>query len=348
MIVLIRKKSMSKDIFILAKETQGKSNPIVAALLYTYCSAAAHWYVRNRPVEDVFDLMWLALEDYNTGKTLVECLTGYGLSTVIPVVKEYVDKVKAFRRHHTNSMPAPETTLLFKSGKRADSTFGIQNELENLGGSWNNLLEYARIWAYMMRDWKTGMKLPMGENTSREFKKFIVSFSAPGVYAKLRVHFPVWGWEVTVGRVKSVYLGLLVSNLRQDALRFALVSNSDLVGDKPWPDGRRPYLFALDQVTGEVEYMSPIVEHEDVLRTVMPMYRAARIGPNLPLPAMQGNDKCLSCGYRRMCFGDKGNTIHPASLNQLLHENKRERLYLTGTVETDQDEFEGTVNVETD
>jgi len=49
-----------------------------------------------------------------------------------------------------------------------------------------------------------------------------------------------------------------------------------------------------------------------------------------------------------MCFGDKGNTIHPASLNQLLHENKRERLYLTGTVETDQDEFEGTVNAETD
>ncbi len=335
---------MSKDLFILARETQGKSNPIVTALLYTYCPAAAHWYVRNAPVEDVFDLMWQALEDYATGKTLVECLTEYGLSTVIPVVIEYVDKVKAFRRHHTNGMPAPETTMLFKSGKRADSTYGIQNELENLGGSWNNLLEYTRIWAFVMRDWKTGMKLPMGENTTREFKKFTVSFSAPGVYARLRVHFPVWGWDVTVGRVKSVYLGLLVSSRRQDALRFALVNNSDLVGDKPWPDGKRPFVYALDQVTGEADYMNPTIDLECVLDTAMPMYRAARIGPNLPLAALRDHHRCLSCGYRKMCFGDKSNTMHAASLNQLLHENKRERLYLTGIVEADQGEIEEITN----
>lgn len=47
---------MSKDIFILAKENQGKSNPIVTALLYIYCPAAAHWYLRNSPVQDVFDI----------------------------------------------------------------------------------------------------------------------------------------------------------------------------------------------------------------------------------------------------------------------------------------------------
>ncbi len=339
---------MSKDLFILAKETQGRSNPIVTALLYAYCPAAAHWYLRNRPIEDVFDLTWKALEDYSTGRTLVEWLTEYGLSTVIPVIKDYVDKVELFRRRQTYSVPAPETTILFKSGKRADSTFGIQNELEKLGGSWNNLLEYARIWAFVMRDWKTSTKLPSGENVTREFKKFTVSLSARGVYSKLRVHFPVWGWEVTVGRVTSVYLGLLVSERKQDALRFALVHNSDLAGDKPWPDGQRPYLYALDRVSGETEYMNLAVDHEYALNMVMPMYRAARVGPNLPLAALRDRDNCLSCGYRKICFGEKSNNLLVASLNQLLHESKREREFLTGFVGTDQGEFEDIANEETD
>ncbi len=49
---------MSKDIFILAKETRGRSNPIVTALLYEYCSLAGYWYVRNIPVEDILDITW--------------------------------------------------------------------------------------------------------------------------------------------------------------------------------------------------------------------------------------------------------------------------------------------------
>jgi hypothetical protein len=152
---------------------------------------------------------------------------------------------------------------------------------------------------------------------------------------------------VTVGRVKSVYLGLLVSNRTQDALRFALVNNSDLVGDKPWPDGKRPYLYALDQVTGEAEYMNPAVDQECALDTVMPMYRAARIGPNLPLAALRDHHRCLSCGYRKMCCGEKGNKVLMTSMNQLLHEDKLERLYLTGSVGTDQGETAETTNEET-
>ena len=338
---------MSKDLFILAKETQGRSNPIVTALLYSYCPSAAHWYVRNSPVDDVFDLVWKALEDYATGRTLVECLTEYGLSTVIPDVKHFVEQVELFRRRQTYSVPAPETTMLFKSGKRADSIFSLQSQLENLGGSWNNVLEYARIWAYVIRDWKTSMKLRSEENARREFKKFTVSLSAPGVHSRLSVHFPVWGWEVTVGRVKSVYLGLLVSGRKQDALRFALVHNSDLVGDKPWPGGQRPYLYALDRVSGETEYMNLVVDHEYALNMVMPMYRAARIGPNLPLAALQDRGNCLSCGYRKICCGEKGNTLLVASLNQLLHESKRERQFLTGFVGAGQGEFEEVGNDET-
>ena len=337
---------MSHDLFSLAKETQGRSNPIVTALLYSYCPAAAHWYVRNSPVEVVFDLVWKALEDYATGKTLAECLTEYGLSTVIPEIKHFIEQVELFRRRQTHSMSAPETTMLFKSGKRADSTFGLQSQMEQLGGSWNNVLEYARIWAYVMRDWKASMKLRSGDSVRREFKKFTVSLSAPGVHSRLRVHLPVWGWEVTVGKVKSVYLGLLVSRGKQDALRFALVHNSDLVGDKPWPGGQRPYLYALDRVSGETEYMNLAMDLEYALKMVMPIYRAARIGPNFPMAALHDRDHCLACGYRKICFGEKNNSLLVASLNQLLHESKREREFLTGFVGADQTEFEEVANEE--
>lgn len=338
---------MSKDLFIVAKEMHGRSNPIVTALLYAYCPAAAHWYVRNGPVEEVFDIVWKALEDYATGKTLADCLTEYGLASVIPDIKHYVEQVELFRRRQTHSVPAPETTMLFKSGKRADSTFGLQSQLENLGGSWNNVLEYVRVWAYVMRDWKSSMKLRLGENVTREFKQFTVSLSAPGVHSRLRVHFPVWGWEVVVGRVKSVYLGLLVSERRQDALRFALVNNCDLAGDKGWPDDQRPYVYALDRLTGETEYMNLAVDHEYALRMVMPMYRAARIGPNLPLAALHHRAHCLGCGYRKICFGEKSNQLLVASLNQLLHESKREREFLTGFVGTTQTDIEDRSNAET-
>lgn len=324
---------MSKDIFILANEARGRSNPIVAALLYDYCSLAAHWYVRNAPVEEVFDVTWQALEDYVTGRTMADCLKEYGLDSIIPSARAYIDKVTTFRRHHTHEMPAPETTPFFKIGKRTDSTFGIQNELQNLGGSWNNFLEYVRVWAFMVQDWKASMKLPMGENTTRTFKKFTVSLSAPGVHSRLRIHFPVWGWDVTVGKVRSVHLGLLVSNLMQDAVRFYLVNNSDLVGEKPWPDDKRPFLYALDQGTGEADYMNPRVTEKHALGSVMPMYRLARIGPNVSPAAFREYHRCLSCGYRKMCYGERGNTIPEATAVRLLQEDKRERLHLTGSVE---------------
>ena len=323
---------MSKEIFIVAKETQGRSNPIVAALLYEYCSLAAHWYVRNVPVEDVFDITWLALEDYTSGMTMADCLRGYGLDSIIPSARQYIDKVATWRRHHTHEMPAPETSAFFKIGKRSDSTFGIQTELQNLGGSWNNFLEYVRVWAFLMRDWRTGMKVPVGENTTRTFKKFIVSLAAPGVHSRLRLHLPVWGWESTLGRVRSIYLGLLVSNGMQDAIRFYLVNNSDLVGDSPWPDGKRPFVYALDRVTGGAEYMNAKATEKHALGSVMPMYRQARMGPNLLPAAFREHQKCLACGYRKMCFGAKDNVIPEAISVRLLQEDKRERLHLTGSI----------------
>jgi len=317
----------------------GKSNPIVAALLYSFCPAAAHWYVRNVQPEVVFDVVWQALEDYATGKSMVECLEGYGLATLIPDVKRYIEQVTLFRSRHTSVGTAPELTILFKGDRSGQSVYGLQNQLNNLGGSWKSVLSYVRVWAFLMRDWKTQMKIPPGDQVMRGFKKFIVSLSAPGDYSSSKVHFPVWGWDVTIGKVRSIYLGLLVSGQRQDALRVALVYNSDLVDDKGWP-GQRPYVYSLDRDIGTADHINLSIDQSDVLSMVVKMYEAARVGPNFPLAVLRDRDACLSCGYKKACYGEKGTTVLPAAVDQLIRENKRERSFLTSYRRDSQQSFE--------
>ena len=320
---------MYRDLFEVARATKGKPSPIVAALLYAFCPAAAHWYVRNVQPEAVFDVVWQALEDYASGRSMVECLEGYGLTALIPDVKKYIEQVTLLRSRHSAVGTAPELTILFKGERSGQSVFGLQNQLNNLGGSWKSVLLYVRVWAFLMRDWKTAMKLPPGNKVIRDFKKFVLSLSVPGLHSNSRIHFPVWGWDVTVGKVRSIYLGLLVSAEKQDALRFALVYNSDLVDDKGWP-GQRPYLYSLDRELGSASPINLSIDHKDVLSMVVKMYEAARVGPNFPLAILQDRDICLSCGYKKACYGEKGNILMSAAVDQMIRENKRERDFLTG------------------
>src|SRR5574339_472018 len=101
-------KFMCTDIFEAARDKIGKANPIMTALMYSFCPGAAYWYVRNAQPEEVFDVVWRAFEDYVTGKTMVECLEGYGLGTLIPDVKKYIDGVTLFRSRNSALGLAPE------------------------------------------------------------------------------------------------------------------------------------------------------------------------------------------------------------------------------------------------
>jgi hypothetical protein len=328
---------MYTDIFEAARDKIGKANPIMTALMYSFCPGAAYWYVRNVQPEEVFDIVWRAFEDYVTGKTMVECLEGYGLGTLIPDVKKYIDGVTLFRSRNSALGLAPELSMFFKGDQVSQSMYGLQHQLNNLGGSWKSFLSYVRVWAFLMRDWKAEMKLPSGNNVTREFKKFTVSLSAPGV--QTRVHFPVWGWDVTIGKVRSIYLVLLVSGQKQDAMRFALVYNSDLVGDKGWP-GQRPYLYGIDREIGSADHINLAHEHRDALSMVLKMYEAARVGPNFPLTALKDKDICLSCGYKKACYGNNGNIFLSSVVNQMICENERERAFLTGYRRNPQPSFE--------
>lgn len=336
---------MFKDLFILAHEYRGKSNPIVTALLYIFCPAAAHWYLRDTLVHDVFDITWKALEDYSSGITMADCLRKYDLGTILPEVWKYIDEVKQFRCDYPD-LQAPETTKFFRYGKR-DNIFGLQNQLNNLGGSWSSLLEYVRVWAYMMRDWHTDMKIPNDEHTEWELKKFTVRLSAPMEHGKTYVKYPVWGWEVTNESSKKIYLGLLVSGGIQDALRFALVNDSKPADGHGWPDEKHPSLFALDRVTGGAAQINLAVSQEYALNAVLPIHKAARIGPNIPLGAFQNYNQCLSCGYGKICFGDTHNANYSAVLEQLLCADERERFFMSQSWE-DESEYDSSMDEATD
>lgn len=322
---------MSKDIFILAKQMAGRQNPIVSALLYDFCPAAAHWYVRGAEPDDVFDVVWKALEDYATGKKFREVIESYGLTTMIPEIRKYIAAVEECRSRYSKDGPAPEIT--HDLGAPFSSQFGLQNQLNQLGGNLVELKHYIRVWRFLMGDWKSCMKMDQRSTSQRIFQLFTVSLSAPGVVqSNLRVHLPVWGWEVRIGQARRVYLGLLVSNRKQHPLRFALVHASDRADDKKWPNDGRPDLWALDRDTGVAE---PIIVRSGAILNLIPRwYDAARYGCNRPA-GLDDKEDCRACGYRNLCYG-KIPPFHPipreqeilgSALEQLTNEPMQQRKY---------------------
>jgi hypothetical protein len=323
---------MSKDIFILAKQMAGKQNPIVSALLYEFCPAAAHWYVRGAEPQEVFDVVWKAFEDYATGRSLRQCLEGYGLSTLVPDVRAYMDKVKAVRSQYSRDGASPEITHYMEEA--FGSRFGLQNQLNALGGTLDDLKHYVRVWHVLMRDWKSNTKMSAKTTDERIFQLFTVSLSVPGMTSALRVCLPVWGWEVRTGVARIVYLGLLVSNRRQPIIRFSLVQNSDRVGDKPWPHDGKPMVFGLDRDMGYADAIS--VNIRQALKLVPRWHEEAQIGRNRPI-GLDDTELCRFCGYKTLCYGRAGEShrvprnqeILDEALEQLTNEPGRERRFTT-------------------
>ncbi len=274
-------------------------------MLYDFCPAAAHWYVRGVEPEEVFDVVWKAFEDYATGKDLRSVIEGYGLNTMLPEVRKYIDDIRAVRSEFSIDGPSPELTHTLQHS--FNSKFGLQNQLNALGGSLEEFKHYIRVWAFLMRDWNPGI-----------------------VQTSLRVQMPVWGWEVRVGAVKRVYLGLLVRNRRQETLRFALANRAERAGDLKWPNNGRPDLYALDRDTGVAEPV--IVRDESILRLIPRWHEEAHFGRNRPV-GLDDPETCHFCGYRSSCYGKlppfhsmpRNPEILDVALEKLTGETSRER-----------------------
>ena len=152
---------MLTDLFLALldkRNQQARGNPILPALLYIYCPAASGWWLAGANPEPVFDVVWHVLEDFSQGKTLKDALTDHGVGeAVLGDIEKYIGEVATYRSHHP--MSSPELSPLFPGGRFDPShRLGSHVAIKKMGG-WDKVLEYARIWAFLLYDWQGDMNI---------------------------------------------------------------------------------------------------------------------------------------------------------------------------------------------
>lgn len=298
---------MYTDLFLaLLNRENARGHPILSALAYAFCPAAARWWLAGADPLPPFDPVWQSLQDLASGGTLMEHLKRYGFGDLTEDIKTYVQEVQAYRSLHP--IQAPEILPLFRGGKiSVERRFGSQNAIDNLGGDWRNLFLYIRAWAFLLQDWRGGMKIERNAEYRLSMEKVALALN----FTRLPVLFDTLVWRVPVGHAMEVKLGLLTQRREQDALRFSLLGRSSPPGRQPWPN--RPAVFALDRESGEAQKYNQTLAERDLERTVQALANLAKDGPHPPLNALSQPSICRNCGYLTLCF--KNHSISPHALS---------------------------------
>ena len=298
---------MYTDLFLaLLNRKNAREHPILSALLYAFCPTAAHWWFAGADPVLPFDPVWRSLEDLTSGGTLLDHLTRYGFENLIDDIREYIHEVDEYRKQHP--IQAPELLPLFRGGKLDMARrFGSQNAIENLGGDWRNLFIYVRTWVFLSQDWRIGMKIDRTTQYSVSGEK--VNLTLP--FARLPVQLDTWIWRIPVGHVTETRIGLLVSSMEQDQLRFALIRHCHPLGEQPWPN--TPLIYALDRESGGVDHFEQTLSDEVLERVVQSLTSLAKNGPYFPLNALRQRSICKKCGYQHLCFEKKQISLHALS-----------------------------------
>jgi len=289
---------MYTDLFLaMLNSKNARGNPILSALVYSFCPAAARWWLTGADPTPPFDPVWKSLEDLSTGKTLLEFLTQYGFENLLDEIRSYVGEVEEYRRQHSN-FQSPELMPLFRGGNIPISRrYGSQNAIQNLGGDWRNLFIYVRTWAFLAHDWRKAMQI--GRDTGYTLKTEKVCLSLlPDV--RMPAQFDVWIWQVQVGHVTETKIGSLISNGEQDQLRFSLLKRCTTLGSQPWSN--TPVINSLDRENGIAKPFDPLLADRDLEKTVVSLSNLAKKGPHPPLNALQRPSLCKQCGYQQLCF----------------------------------------------
>ena len=290
---------MYTDLWLaLQEKSNPRGHPILTALLYSFCPAAARWWLAGAEPVIPFDPVWQALRDCSRGGTLLETLLGYGFETLIEDVKLYVDQVDAWRDRHPG-LVAPERLPTFSGGRLPLSKkFGLKEAINQLGGQWENFFRYIHAWAFLIRDWEVAMRLlvPPAFNLVR------LTVTLAGVRRPAYLH--CWFWLVEIKRSTRRILGLMVANGEGDLLRSSLVRRSQPAGEKPWPTP--PEVWSLRQEDSASQVVNFPIRDEELSEVVLNLAHTAQQGPHVPLPALQGSRRCRSCSFQAQCFTEAG------------------------------------------
>ncbi|MEJ2710652.1 MAG: hypothetical protein P8074_23775 [Anaerolineales bacterium] len=288
---------MYNDLFLALQEPHNpRGHPLLAALLYAFCPAAARWWLAGADPDPAFDPLWQALSDLAGGRTLKEALSGYGFETLLADARQYVEQVEAFRRLHPG-VAAPELLPTFGGGHlELAKRFGLREAINRLGGRWENFFAYVRAWAFLVSDWEAEMRFfGTPDLACRQ-----LMLTLPGIRRPLR--FPAWVWFDRLGHAERVVIGLLVKGGEQDELRFALARLAGPEGDAPWP--APPEVWAMDRESGKAEPVDPHLPLEGAAPLVSRMAELAKQGPYPPLAAFSSPERCRSCGFSAQCFNN--------------------------------------------
>jgi len=295
---------MHTDLFTaLAEKRNSRGHPILAALSYAFCPAAARWWLAGADPLRHFDPLWQALEDLASGHTLKETISNYGFESLVDVAQTYVDQVDAWRNRHPG-IHAPELLPTFPGGRiEMSRRFGHRAAIRKLGGRWENFFAYVRAWAFVVRDWEGAMRFP---NPAR-FSQVQLALTLPGI--RRPIYFPAWSWMSQVKGARRVVVGLIGN---QDQLRLGIARQAGLKGDKPWPSP--PEVWALDGISGTADHFDDHLPEAVLPEVVERLAEAAQKGPHPPLRAFNQAGFCAPCGFRNQCFMAKGE-ISPLSLS---------------------------------
>jgi hypothetical protein len=273
-----------------------RGHPILAALAYAFCPAAARWWMAGAVPDPAPAPVREALADMAAGKTLREALTERGFAPVLEEAPRYVRAVEAFRRAHPG-IRAPERSEFFLEAYDRlplAKRFGLTEAVRPLGG-WEGFYEYLRAFAFLIEDWGHGMGFRSPAVEAAE-----LAISLPGI--RRPAYFPAF---VFVEGPREV-IGALSEDGGQD-LRLPLFVRADRA------DGRwrgRPEVWVLSP-DGEARPYRPWIADEALPDLVGDLARAAREGPWPPLRALRsGGTGCAGCGFRGLCWPD-GDQLQP-------------------------------------
>jgi len=236
------------ELFQLARATLGQANPLVTAMCYPHCPQIARLYLDGVRPDDVYDPLVHGLTDYLTGKTFSQVMEEYGLLQLLPTLRSYFTFIMNCRSLGEPLGMEAELALQYRTDPNDESVLGMRIQLERFGGSWANLQSYLRTWSVLMQTWRSQMNIPTDNSVKREFCRFEVLTSVVLNQQERQLVVPVWGWKVTKGVDRQIYLGLLTTRSQgPDALRFGFVANGVLPGEE---SDTKPYIYGLDRDTG--------------------------------------------------------------------------------------------------
>ncbi len=331
---------MYTDLFtaLLEKENP-RGHPILAALLYAFCPAAARWWLAGADPVIPFDPLWQALEDLASGSTLKEALSRFGFEDLLDVAQTYVDQVDAWRSRHPG-IPAPELLPTFPGGRiEMSRRFGQRETIRTFGDRWENFFAYVRAWAFVVPDWEAQMRF----SNPPQFSQVRLALMLPGI--RRPAYFLAWSWIDQIKNTRRLVIGLIVAEETQDQLRLGLARRANPVGDKPWPS--TPEVWALEGESGRADHFDERLPNtqlgtkakasnattedgvggapQDILpQVVEQLARAAKTGPHPPLKALWGSGQCARCGFRAQCYTDTGEISLLALSPQVIAHSRNE------------------------